>query len=111
MNTFVNFAIKSFKTEFTYILTFVTSGQLCAGLLWQMEPIKFQLTSQMQLMQCYKTVLSTVYDLKDAWEGDSALWLDSCSLPGTANGEAPEIWVMDKIISRGTTYNNGAVSN
>ena len=59
-------------------------------------------------MQCYKTVLSTVYDLKGAWEGDSALWLDSCSLPGTANGEAPEVWIMDKIISRGTTYNNGA---
>jgi len=49
-----------------------------------------------------------MYDLKGAWEGDSAFWLDMCSLPGTNAGGAPEIWIMDKIISRGTTYNNGA---
>ena len=49
-----------------------------------------------------------MYDLKGAWEGDSAFWLDMCSLPGTAAGGSPEIWIMDKIMSRGTSYGNGA---
>ena len=51
-----------------------------------------------------------MYDLKGAWEGDSAFWLDMCSLPAVAAGGSPEIWIMDKIMARGTSYNKGAVT-
>lgn len=32
-------------------------------------------------------------------------------MPGTTNGEAPDVWIMNKIISRGTSYNAGAVNS
>lgn len=43
-----------------------------------------------------------MYELKGAWEGDSAFWLDMCEM-----SPATEVWIMDKIMARGTSYNNG----
>lgn len=44
-----------------------------------------------------------MFDLKRAWEGDSAFWLDACEM-----SPATEVWIMDKIMARGTSYNKGS---
>lgn len=73
-----NFQIPAFRAELIATLLFDRTGNVCGGVGWSIDQIKFVLYTTFMMQDCEKVVIQDICD-SQSWFGDNAKWLDKCT--------------------------------
>ena len=74
-----------FKTNVFYSLLFETTGQFCGGFGWEAEAITLKLSTDFDLQDCYKTMISDLCDWSSTFSAKESKWIDECT-PSQSSG-------------------------
>lgn len=98
---------------------FKTTGQVCTGFGYSSEEIILQLTTLLDMYNCYKTLIADLCDWSNTFSGENAKWIDSCAPAGNTSTITIKKWELqakhydsnlqtDRLISviGGTSYDN-----
>mmetsp|Transcript_33391 Transcript_33391/g.51229 ORF Transcript_33391/g.51229 Transcript_33391/m.51229 type:complete len:107 (-) Transcript_33391:118-438(-) len=81
-----------FQLNTFYSFLFEETGQICLGFGWGSDAITADLNAQIQIAECYKTLLDDLSNPAKSWSSDTALWIDSCTLSSGAGTIVLESW-------------------
>ena len=97
----VNFDLGKFKTNIFFSGIFKYTGQVCGGFGWGSEPVILELTTNFDIVNCYKTIISDMCDFDKTFFGEDAQWVDSCSLSGNTSKIFIKKWEIQPKLTTG----------
>jgi hypothetical protein len=114
-----NFSLGKFKTAMFLSFIFQTTGQVCSGFGYSSEQIILQLTTLLDMYDCYKTIIADLCDWSNVWLGEKSKWVDACDPSGNTSTITIKNWELqprlydsnlqtDSLISTlgGSSYDN-----
>jgi len=72
----MNFSLGKFKSNIFFSGIFKTNGQICSGFGYQSEQITLELTTLIDMYNCYKTMISDLCDWSSTFLGANSKWVD-----------------------------------